>query len=467
MYFLIQVIGPVDEKDSFNRALTTMDDVKVKFTSEWEEARDTIIDESPQIIIIDEGMIQARGESIISQVRNLKNGSRIYVIAKCPTVELAVGSVKSGADEFFTNPPDLVKFRSMVKEEVEEWRLQAFGKDFFKKQRAKYDFSNIYGESNEIKQVFQLVKKIIPSRSATVLIRGETGTGKGLIARTIHYNTANGGSIGVESPFVEINCTAIPENLLESELFGYEKGAFTDAKTTKKGLFELADGGTIFLDEIGQMNHNLQVKLLKVVEERIFRRLGGTRDIKIDVRILAGTNKDLEKAITEGKFRKDLYYRLNVFTFKMPLLKDRGDDIKLLAQRFLELYNKEHHRDIKGFTEGAIDLMMKHSWPGNVRELKNAVERSVLMVEGDWINEESLPIQLNTSGKHRKEPVREKDLNIILELGGVGIPLETVEKEVIEGVLKLNKGNRSKSARVLQISRPRLLRMIKKYDINV
>ncbi len=467
MYFHIHVIGCVDEEDSFNRALTTMDDVKVSFTSEWEEARDTIINESPQIIIIDESMIHSRGESIISWVRNLKNGSRIYVIAKCPTVELAVGSIKSGADEFFTNPPDLVKFRSLVKEEVEEWRLQAFGKDFFKKQRAKYDFSNIYGESDEIKLVFQLVKKIIPSRSATVLIRGETGTGKGLIARTIHYNTTDGGASGVESPFVEINCTAIPENLLESELFGYEKGAFTDAKTTKKGLFELADGGTIFLDEIGQMNHNLQVKLLKVVEEKTFRRLGGTRDIKVDVRILAGTNKDLDKAIAEGNFRKDLYYRLNVFNIKMPLLKDRGDDIKLLAQRFLEIYNREHHRDIKGFTDGAIDSMMKHSWPGNVRELKNAIERSVLMEEGDWITQESLPIPPNVPGKDRIEPVRPKGQNIVLELGGVGIPLETVEKEVVEGVLKLNKGNRSKSARALQISRPRLLRMIKKYDIDI
>jgi len=467
MYFFILVIGRSLAEDSFYKALTAMDDVKVKLTNDWEEARATIANESPHIVILDGSLIQVRGVPLISRIRSLKSSLTIYVVAKCPTVELAVGSIKAGADEFLTNPPDLVKFRSLIREEVEGWRLKAFGKDFFEKQRARYDFSNIYGESREIKRVFQLAKKIIPSRTATIMIRGETGTGKGLIARAIHYNTVNGGVSGVERPFVEINCTAIPENLLESELFGYEKGAFTDAKSTKKGLFELADGGTIFLDEIGHMNQNLQVKLLKVVEEKVFRRLGGTKDIKVDVRIVAGTSKDLEKAIGEGQFRKDLYYRLNVFTIRMPLLKERGDDIKLLAQRFLDVYNREHHRSIKGFTGEAKDLMMNYPWPGNVRELKNAVERAVLMVEGDWITAENLPIYPDVSDEGRIESMQTCGSNIVLELGGIGIPLETVEKEVIERVLRLNRGNRSKAAKVLKISRPRLLRMIKKYAIDI
>jgi DNA-binding NtrC family response regulator len=466
MPFFILVIGRTGEEDSLIKALTSMDAVRVVFMRDWEEACEMVAGESPQVVIIDGIIIRERGVSIISRIKRIRSDTKILIVAKCPTVEIAVGSVKAGADEFLVYPPDIIKLRSILKNEVEVWRLKAFGKDFFQRQREKYDFSNIYGESPEIKRVFQLAKKIIPSRNATILICGETGTGKGLIARAIHYNSGNGRNGGAERPFVEINCTAIPENLLESELFGFERGAFTDAKNNKKGLFELADGGTIFLDEIGHMDHNLQIKLLKVVEEKNFRRLGGVTDIHVDLRIIAGTNMDLETAIENGRFRKDLYYRLNVFTIRMPLLKERGDDIKILARHFLEVYNREHHRTIRGFSKSAMDLMMNHDWPGNVRELKNAVERAVLMAEGDQIEVDSLPIEPDESVGDGIGKDETNNSSIVLELGGIGIPLEIIEREVVERVLRLNRGNKSRTARALKISRPKLLRMIKKYSIN-
>jgi len=466
MDFVVLVIGRPAEEDATYRTLATIEDVRVEMTDDWEEAQSIIVDKSPQIVLIDGNMLQARGISLIPQIKALRSSLKIYAVSRCPTVELAVGSLKAGADDFFASPSDLIKLRSILKEEIEGWRLKAFGEDFLGKQRSQYDFDSIFGESEEIHKVIQMMKKVILSRTATVLIRGETGTGKGLIARAIHYNTVDGENGRGERPFVDINCTAIPDNLLESELFGYERGAFTDAKSLKKGLFELADGGTIFLDEIGHMNHNLQVKLLKVVEEKRFRRLGGTRDISVDLRIIAGTNQDLEKAMETGLFRKDLYYRLNVFTIKLPLLRERTDDVKLLAHHFLEIYNREHHRQIKGFTEGAIDLMMNYPWPGNVRELRNAIERAVLMVDGNEIRARNLPIQPEVSADTESNGHREPASQIILELNGVGVPLDLAEKRVLEKVLELNRGNKSRAARILEISRPRLLRLIRKYSIE-
>ncbi len=466
MYFFILVVGCSEAEDTFYRALASMDDVKVKLSADWGEAQNLIIDKSPEVVILDGSVVQEKGISAISRVKSLNSFAKVFVLAKCPTVEMAVGSIRAGADEFLTNPPDLVRLRAILKEEVVGWRLRAFGGGFYEKIETEYDFSNIIGESNEIRKVFSLLKKVIPSRNATVLIRGETGTGKGLIARAIHYNTVWDGVSGMETPFVEINCTAIPDNLLESELFGYERGAFTDAKTSKKGLFELADGGTIFLDEIGYMNQNLQIKILKVVEEKNFRKLGGTNDIRVDLRIIAGTNQDLEQAIRHGQFRRDLYYRLNVFKIELPLLRKRGDDIKLLAKYFLNVFNREHRRQIRGFTDGAISRMLEYHWPGNVRELKNVVERAVLMVDGDLITEGNLPIDVDQGGSCAKERATPSDSKVVLELNGIGIPLEMAEKEVVEKVLKLNEGNRSKTARILEISRPRLLRIIKKYSID-
>jgi DNA-binding NtrC family response regulator len=466
MYFFILTVGRSESEDSFYRSLASMDEVKLKLTEDWGEAQSIIIDKSPEVVILDGNIIQEKGISAISRVKSLNSFAKVFVVAKCPTVEMAVGSIRAGADEFITNPPDLMKLRALVKEEVLGWRMRAFGGGFDEKVETEYDFSNIIGESKEIRKVFGLLKKVIPSRNATVLIRGDTGTGKGVIARAIHYNTVWDGVSGMESPFVEINCTAIPDNLLESELFGYERGAFTDAKSSKKGLFELADGGTIFLDEIGYMNQNLQIKILKIVEEKNFRKLGGTNDIRVDLRIIAGTNQDLEQAIEDGQFRRDLYYRLNVFTVELPLLKVRADDIKLLAKYYLNVFNREHRRQIRGFTDEAIAKMMNYQWPGNVRELKNVVERAILMVDGDLITGGNLPIDSDQNAGYELERGLSLDSNVVLELNGIGIPLEMAEKEVVEKVLKLNDGNRSKTAKILEISRPKLLRMIKKYSID-
>jgi len=316
--------------------------------------------------------------------------------------------------------------------------------------KERYDFSNIVGTSGPMRQVYEQIAQVAPT-TATVFIRGESGTGKELIAHAIHYNSPR-----ASKPFIKVSAAALPESLIESELFGYEKGAFTGALQRKKGRFELADGGTLFLDEIGDLNPQTQVKLLRVLQSREFERVGGTEPIKANVRLIAATHVDLERAIGAGTFREDLYYRLNVFTIFVPPLRERKPDVMLLADHFLERYAKAHHKSIRRISTTAIDMLMSYHWPGNVRELENAIERAVLVCDEEVVHGHHLPPTLQTaeaSGTLQRMPLEEA--------------VNTYEKNIILDVLKTTRGNRAKAATLLG-STERIIRYkVKQYGIDV
>jgi two-component system response regulator AtoC len=315
-----------------------------------------------------------------------------------------------------------------------------------------------------------MIGKLAKLKGVTVLILGETGTGKEVVARAIHNAST---TFSHEGNFVEVNCTAIPANLLEAELFGYEKGAFTDAKARKPGLFELAEGGSLFLDEIGDMSLNLQGKLLKAIEEKKFRRLGGLADIKVNTRIITGTNANLKQAVAAGQFRQDLYYRLNVINIELPPLRNRGEDILLLAGFFLRQYCQTYEAAAE-FTDGARETLLHYPWPGNVRELKHVIERAVLLSENGEIGVADLRSALGLDRRTRTVPRPHLQLNqngeeaasIYIDIPAEGMSLKDGEHRLIEEVLKLTKWNRTKAAEILGISRPRLKRKIDEYQID-
>jgi len=316
--------------------------------------------------------------------------------------------------------------------------------------REKYDFSQIIGNSSPMRHVYDQVTQVARS-NATVLLRGESGTGKELIAQAIHYN-----SLRARQPFVKVNCAALPETLIESELFGYEKGAFTGAERLKKGRFELADGGTIFLDEIGDLPPQTQIKLLRVLQEREFERLGGTETIKVNVRIITATNKNLENAIADGVFREDLFYRLNVFTIFLPPMRERKADILLLAEHFLARYEKEHGKNIKRISTPAIDMLTSYHFPGNVRELENVIERAVLVCDSNVIHGHHLPPTLQTAEVSGTET-----------RGSLDAAVEAFERDLIQDALKSSSGNVAKAARTLESTERIIGYKIKKFGIDV
>jgi Nif-specific regulatory protein len=313
----------------------------------------------------------------------------------------------------------------------------------------KYDFRNIVGTSKEMRDVYEQIAQVAPS-GATVLIRGESGTGKELVAHAIHYNSPRS-----SKPFVKVNCAALPESLIESELFGHEKGAFTGAVARKRGRFELAEGGTLFLDEIGDLSPAMQVKLLRALQEREFERVGGTETIKVNVRLITATNVDLEQAVSDGRFRSDLYYRLNVFSIYLPPLRERKTDILLLADHFLEKYGRQNGKRIKRISTPAIDMLMTYHWPGNVRELENVVERATLVCEGNVIHGYHLPPTLQTaegSGTVTKMTLDQA--------------VNAFEKDLIQDALKTTRGNRARAARLLDTTERILGYKVKKYEID-
>jgi Nif-specific regulatory protein len=315
--------------------------------------------------------------------------------------------------------------------------------------RERYDFSNIIGTSGPMRQVYEQIHQVARTNT-TALIRGESGTGKELIAHAIHYNSTR-----AKKPFIKVNCAALPETLIESELFGYEKGAFTGAQARKRGRFELAEGGTLFLDEIGEINPSTQVKLLRVLQEREFERVGGTETLKANVRLIAATNKDLETAISEKAFREDLYYRLNVFTLFIPPLRERKSDLLLLADHFVAKYSREHGKNIRRISTPAIDMLVSYHWPGNVRELENIIERSVLVCDGNAIHGHHLPPTLQTA--EASETVTSTSLTDAVE---------QFEKDLILDALKTTRGNRAKAARLLRTTERIVNYKVTKYEID-
>jgi Nif-specific regulatory protein len=354
--------------------------------------------------------------------------------------------------KFFGIASSMIGQALNVQRMVEEERRRLTDENTHLRQelRERYDFSNIIGTSGPTRQMYEQVAQVAQTNT-TVLIRGESGTGKELIAHAIHYN-----SLRAKKPFVKVSCAALPDTLIESELFGYEKGAFTGAHARKKGRFEMAEGGTLFLDEIGDINLSTQVKLLRVLQEREFERLGGTETVKVNVRMIAATNKDMEKAILEGTFREDLYYRLNVFTIFVPPLRERKADLLLLADHFLEKFSREHGKVIKRISTPAIDMLTAYHWPGNVRELENALERAVLVCDSAVIHGHHLPPTLQTA-----------DSSGTITRVSLKDAVAAYERDLILDALKTTRGNRAKAARLLDTTERILNYKVRSYSIDV
>lgn len=360
----------------------------------------------------------------------------------------AISMIRSGADNYFAFPADLGALRGWVTEQVDLHVGSSRSALVAAEGRARYDFSRIIGRSPAIVEALQRASRIIPTATATVLITGETGTGKELMAKAIHYNGPR-----ASKPLLEINCSALPENLLEAELFGYEAGAFTDARTAKPGLLEVADGGTVFLDEIGDLSPGLQGKLLRVLEDKRIRRLGSVRDQVVDVRIIAATHVDLYAAAMEGTFRQDLYYRLSVLPIHLPPLRERGDDILMIASDFQERFSTQYRIPTTPFPNDVRRALMGHSWPGNIRELRNAIERAVLMGDGQ-VRREYLFTDLERSGYRPQAP------GII----PFPAPLESIASAAARAMTEYCGGNKSEAAKALGISRRHLYVLLKKGD---
>ena len=379
---------------------------------------------------------------------------------------LAVELVKSGVSAFYCLPRDHRRLLAYVNQMQAEWLSSQKKSEFVELQRKVYDFSHIIGSSEALRVTIDRAHKVIASNTRTVLITGETGTGKELLARAIHFNSRT-----KHFPFVDIACSALPETLLESELFGYEKGAFTDAKERKIGLFEMAGEGTIFLDEIGDISLAMQSKLLKVIEDRVMRRIGGVRDIQVHARIIAATSADLDAKLLSGQFRRDLYHRLKILPLEVPPLRERREDIPQLVDAFLPEFNAEYGKHIKGITSAAIRMIMEKEWEGNVRELRHAIERAVLLEDGDWITEDDFELRKPRRGDHVRRgaevkiPDSVRDGNpFTLLVPRNNATIDSVQLLLARKVLEETKGNKVAAARILGISRPRLDRILHNGD---
>ncbi|HHN65328.1 MAG TPA: sigma-54-dependent Fis family transcriptional regulator [Nitrospirae bacterium] len=413
-------------------------------------------EDMPDITLLDIHLPDMSGMDVLKKLKELDRDSIVIMITAYGDIETAVKAIKMGAYDFVEKPFNMDKLNLLLKKSLETVSLRKEITHLKSRLTLQYGFDNIIGESEAMKKVFDMIQKVARSDASTVLLQGESGTGKDLVARVIHYQSKR-----AEKPFMEINCTALPESLIESELFGYEKGAFTDAKVTKKGLFELADGGSIFLDEIGDMKLNTQAKLLKVLENKTFKRIGGVKDIVVDVRIIAATNKNLDSEVKNGNFREDLYFRLKIVPINLPPLRERGEDILLLARYFITQYNKEFRKNFKGLTRETEKIFLEYYWPGNVRELKNIIERVMILESDEYIKPEHLPVEM-LSGEGALGS-NTGDLDFDIPNGGLDI--ELVEKKLIMKALEKTRGNQTKAARLLNLSRDALRYRMQKFGL--
>ena len=405
------------------------------------------------LIVTDVRMAEMSGIEALKLIKEYNPAIPILIMTAYSSVESAVEALKAGAYDYLTKPLDFDVLKLTIERALDHTSLRAENLSLKEKLRSSYDLANIIGKSEPMKELIEMVAMVAPSE-ATALITGESGTGKELIARSIHYNSGR-----KEGPLVTVNCAALTENLLESELFGHEKGAFTGADRRREGRFMQANKGTIFLDEIGEMSSVMQAKLLRVIQDREIQRVGSDFTLKVDVRILAATNRDLQEDVSAGKFREDLYYRLNVVTIRVPPLRERVEDIPLLAQHFLETYARKNKKRIKGFTPLAMDMFLKYDWPGNVRELENAVERAVILGPGDYISEKELPLSIAKAYPHGEELDRPPAVSKEPQ------SLEEAEKEAVLAALKVAGGNKSETARLLGITRKTLHKKLQKYGV--
>ncbi len=441
----------VDDEAKMRRVLQMIlqkEGYEITTAKDGREALQKVERENFDLVLTDMKMPGLSGIDLLKKIRESDEEIPVIMITAYGTVETAVKAMKEGAHDYLLKPFEKDEMKIIVANALKMKTLVRENRYLRGELEKKYKLDNIIGKSPQMQEVYKILRQVANTKT-TVLIQGETGTGKTLVARALHFNSSR-----KEKPFIHVNCAAFPETLLESELFGHVKGAFTDAVANKPGKFELANGGTIFLDEIIELSPMLQVKLLRILQEREFERVGGIKTIKINVRVIAATNRNIKRALKEGLLREDLYYRLNVISIKIPPLREYKEDIPLLVEYFLQKFNGESGKNIKGVSPQAMKMLMNYDWPGNIREVENIIERAVILSSEDVILPQSLPL-------HLEEEPDEMEIHIPPE----GIALGKVEKNLIAEALKITRGNQNKAAKLLGITRNTLRYRVKKFGI--
>jgi DNA-binding NtrC family response regulator len=453
----VSVLIVEDEKlirDSLRRRLAR-ESFQVQEAETGAQARELLKTNTFDVALLDYRLPDTDGLTVLKEIRALSPQTSVIVITAFSSVNIAVEAIRLGAADFVTKPFNLDEIIIDIQKAIEAQQLREQVTRIHSLEGQKNSLDALVGQSPPIRELKELIRSIAASPGTTVLLQGTSGSGKDLVAKIIHYNSPR-----AAQPFVNITCTAITESLLESELFGHERGAFTDARELKKGLFEIADGGTIFLDEIGDMPALLQAKLLRFLEERAFRRVGGTKDLTVDVRIISATNRDIRELISRGLFRADLFYRLNSISLTMPPLADRPEDIGLLAEHFVRQFNREFRRNVQGVTAEALARLKTGQWPGNVRELRNVIERAMLLGKGEFIAAGDL--NLEPAGR---PAVAGPTAGPVSLLGPDGVDLQEVERRLVVEAMERTGGNQTRAARLLRISRDQLRYRLEKFGL--
>jgi len=462
------VILLVDDESTIRMFLekTLTDEGYETFTAaDGEEALRLVDEELPDLVVLDLKLPDINGLEVLEKIKKEYPEICIVMLTAFGDIETAVSAMKKGAFDFVSKPVNLEQLIFVVEKGLDSQRLNRELIDLRRRLEVDFDENYVPGETKSMKKIYEIVRTVSASETTTVLIQGESGTGKEMIASMIHRLSPRH-----DKPFMEINCASLPEELLESELFGHEKGAFTDAKQRKLGLLELANNGTLFLDEIGEMSQTIQVKLLRVLEKMTFRRVGGTKDLKVSVRIISATNRDLEEEVERGRFREDLYYRLKVVPINIPPLRERQEDLYILTKHFLNKYNKQFKKNFQEIDDEAFEVLMNYQWPGNIRELKNVIERIVLLEDDEIFKLEHLPsnIRKKAEGSDRPSAVKMAEVALHRPFPREGIPFEEIiqslEKELISKAMNESGNNQSKAARLLRLNRDKLRYRLKNFD---
>jgi len=444
----------VDDEESHRimlRAVLQEEGYEISEAADGSEAVKMVEQDPFDLVLLDMRMTTMDGIEALTEIRKISPRVPVLIMTAYASVKTAVEALKAGAFDYLTKPLDLEELRILIEKALEIYHLRQENIALKERLGTRFDFAKIIGSSRRMKEVFDMLSLVAPT-DATVLILGESGTGKELVANSIHQNSSR-----ANQPFIKVSCAALPETLLESELFGHERGAFTGAIARREGRFQLAHRGTIFLDEVGEMNPATQMKLLRVLQEKEFEPLGSAHTKKVDVRVIAATNKDLGKEVKEGRFREDLFYRLNVVPVPLPPLRERKEDIPALTMHFFEISREKNRKDLKDISGKVLDLLVRYDWPGNIRELENSIERAVIMARGEVIAPVDLPTNLQALSNGRELPA----LNFPL-----GISLEEVEKSLIMKTLEDTGGNRTRAAEILGINRRTLQNKLKEYGVK-
>ncbi len=431
-------------------------------------ALELIREDEPDLLLLDYKLPDMTGIDVLRQVREMHLDTSAILLTAFSSIGTAVEAMKLGAHDYLDKPVDYDELLATIAKALETTRLRREVRRHRNELVRLYGIANIVGRSKATEQILIKIRKVADSAASTVLIQGESGTGKDVVAKAIHY-----ASNRADKPFMNITCTALTESLLESEMFGHERGAFTDAKTLKKGLLEVANGGTVFLDEIGDMGAQLQSKMLRFLEEKSFKRVGGSVDIRVDVRVIAATNRDLEKLAHSGAFREDLFYRLNVVPIDLPPLRERKEDIPDLVHHFLEQFNREFKKKTTGVTEEAMACLMRHDWPGNVRELRNVIERVMILEDRAEVDLPDLPEDIvhradlagDEDGAAYPEAAETAAAAALIRLPEAGVSLRDVQFELVRQALERTGGNQTKAAQLLRISRDALRYKMKSFGL--